>query len=450
MKYVIVVILILAAAGAAAYFLVFNKQQEQAPKPKPQSQAQKPATEKPVEKELTEDEKEQLAVRKYHQIESLSKEEASDDRNYQMAQLKQEIIDLVGTASATAMEAHQLVVQANSQLQDKARRAFENLSAEVKEEFDKLCAEEASGAEDKEYQYNRVLQMIDKYPAKYAKTGYLEKLDELKGPIRKAARASAAWEPVRQAANNLFNAKDYKGAIAKLEEYPEEFKDSEWEAVRQKTLKEYGTKQANLEAEKKKEEELTYYELYNGEALKKLDWSPEGSNKVQDGVLVMEAQAGQQLPTSIGHTNSDGWRDFVLRIKMRLVTGTFTIGVRGTEFSAGRLTYDSINLSTGEMEANKWYTLSVRVKGMKYTVTADPPLRFPVEFPAKEEYKNSAGPIAIFVKGGTSGSIIHIRSIRVAFYDKVPAKFAAEATTQQQDGRAKKLGAKEEKKESDE
>ena len=449
MKYVIVVILILAAAGAAVYFLVLNKQQEQAPKPK--AAAEKPAdkpADKPEEKELTDDEKEQLAMQKYRQIESLSKQEASDDQNYQMAQLKQEIIDLVGTTSPTAMEAHQLVVQANTRLKDAAQRAFENLKSKVKEEFDKLCAEEPSGAEDKEYQYNRVLQMVDEYPAKFAKAGYLEKLEELKAPIRKAARASAAWEPIRGEANNLFNAKDYNGAIAKLEEYPEEFRESEWESVRQKTLKEYRDKQNVLETEKKKEEELTYYELFNGQELKKLDWSPEGSNKVQDGVLVMEAQAGQDAPTSIGHSNSDGWRDFVLRLKMRLVTGTFTIGVRGTELRPGYLTYDSINLSTGEMEANKWYTMSVRVRGPKFTITADPQLRFPVEFTAQEKYRE--GPIAIFVKGGTSGSIIHIRSILVAFYDKVPAKFAAEAAKQQQDGRAKKLGAKEEEKKDDE
>jgi flagellar basal body-associated protein FliL len=433
MKYAIVVILILAAAGAAAYFLVFNKQG--APQPqKPQPQAQKPAAGKPAEKELTEEQKEQLAQQKYSQIESLSKQEATDDRNNQMAQLKQEIIDLVGTTSATAMEAHQLVVQANTQLKEAARRAFENLSSKVKEDFDAEVKKGPKGPEDKEYQYNEILKKIDAYPAKYARTGFLQKLEELKGPIRKAARASAAWEPVRQAANDLYRDKDYKGALAKLEEYPEEFRGSEWESVRQETITEYRNELTKLETEKKKEEALTYYELYSGQPLDKVDWEAKGNWEVKDGVAFGEATAeGNYFSYNYGKD----WEDIVLVIRMRLVTGSFVLGVHGTEISEGNLRYDPIKLTTGEMEPNKWYTLTVKLRGVRYTVTAEPPLKYPFE----KDGEKVKGPFSFFFD---TGSIMHVKSVHVAFFGKIPASFVEEATKQQQDGRAKKLGAGEE------
>ena len=119
------------------------------------------------------------------------------------------------------------------------------------------------------------------------------------------------------------------------------------------------------------------------------------------------------------------------------------LGVHGTAVTERDFQYDSIKFTPGEMDINKWYTLTVKLQGVRYTVTADPPLKCAVE----NDGKRVRGPFSFFFD---PGEIIQVKSVYVGFLGKVPASFTTEATKQQQDGRAKKLGAKEKEEESDE
>lgn len=426
MKWVILVILILAAAGAGVYFFVLKKPAEQE---QPTGPAQPAAAQQP--KELTDAEKKELAERKLEELRSLARTNPNDLLG--LKALKQQIEQLGDRA--TIMKADAVYSTATQTHDDSARKAFDRISAEIKTAFEAEKSRETTAAPEKMKEYGHVLKMFDKYPAQFMSTKYASELQKLKEPVQKAMTACQAWEDLRFEAWKHADSKEYPAAIAKLNEFPERYRDSEWETVRQGLLAEYQSALTKIKTEKKKEEALTYYDLYHGQALDKSDWTGEGSFKIQDGVLIGES--GSDTESVLAYAGGEDWVDMVLKLEMRLVRGSITIAVHGTEVAPRTLRYDPISLSTGILEANKWYKLTVKLRGKKYEVTADPPLANIQEFYGEK----SRGPVAIWIKGNSE---LHVKSIKVGFFDKVPGSFANEAAKQQQDGRAKKPSEEEE------
>jgi hypothetical protein len=98
--------------------------------------------------------------------------------------------------------------------------------------------------------------------------------------------------------------------------------------------------------------------------------------------------------------------------------------VRGTEKKQGFLTYDPIRLSAGgELEAGKWHTLTLKIVGDNYTITAEPALKAPLEINARK----ARGPVALFLE---RSSEVHIEWIKVGFPGGVPKSFVEEAKKQ--------------------
>ena len=155
-------------------------------------------------------------------------------------------------------------------------------------------------------------------------------------------------------------------------------------------------------------------------------------------MLIGESGVGSE--SVFAYSGGEDWVDLVLVLRMRLVRGSITVAVRGTEVAPQTLRYDPIALSTGELEPNKWYTLTIKLRGSDYTVAGDPPLRRVVESFGEK----NRGPVAIWVKSNTE---LHIKSVKIGFFDKIPASFVNEATKQQEDGRAKKPGEEEKEEE---
>ncbi len=427
-QWVVLIILVLAGAGAGAYFFLLNQ---------PAQEEELPGQGGPVApappKELTQAEKKDLAERKCEELKDLAAV-AKPDLIAMEVKLK-EIRELKQRGALTKAEA--VYNTAAGKHKDEAGEAYDELAAKINKRFKAVIDAPAAGPLIKKDQYVRLLSLFEEYPGRFAASEYADKLRNLKEPIRKAIDACQAYEDVREAAVRFTFDKNYEGAIAQLNKFPERFKDSEWESARQKLLTDYQTALAGQTAEKKKEQLLTYYDLYHGQELEKADWDAEGNWKLKDGVLIGESADGSE---SFAYNYGKDWVDIVLRMRMRLVRGSVTLGVRGTEISEGHFTFDPIRISIGELEANKWYTLTIKLRGKNYTVTGDPQLRRPVEDWAKK----SRGPFCFFLN---AESEIHIKWVKVGFFDKIPASFVNEATKQQADGRAEKPDDEEEKEE---
>jgi len=428
MKWVALIVIILAAAGAGVYFLVLNKPAEEAG-PSPEKTAA-PREKKP--KELTDEEKLELAGNKYEELRDYANRN-KDDLIGMQARLAE--IEKLAPDSAPALKAKQVVNSSQKDHSILAQKEFDKIAARIKTGFDKEQNEPAVAPLDKRDKYHKILTYFDDFPAKYMTAKYSARLLELKKPIQDAIEAAEAFDKFRTEAVRLTFDKKWKEAAEELEKFPEKFRTSEWEAVRKEMLDKYQTEMTRLAVEKKKEESLTFYELFKGQPLEKTDFEGEGSWKLEDGVLTGEAGPGSE--SVLAYSGGGDWIDLVYVIKMRIVRGGITIAVRGTEVSANTLRYDPISLSTGILDANKWYTLTIKLKGKQYTVTADPPLASLQEFNGDKE----RGPMAIWVKSDT---IIHVKSIMVGFFDKVPASFVQEASRQKSDGRAQEPGTKDE------
>lgn len=420
----LVVVLAAAAAAVCVYFFVLREPGEAPPQtPQPFVRGQQ----KP--KELTDAQKRKLADKKYTELRKYARR-YQDDLVGIESRVK-EIETLAGSGSAITIKARRVLKTAHREYKEGARRTYRDLAGKVEEAFEEKRNKPGT-PDTKKDSYELLFKQFDKFPPKFLTPEYSEKLFKLKEPIKKAIEACEAYEEVRFAATTAARQNKFKDAVEALDKFPERFRKSEWEAKRQELLTKYKARLGEQETEKKKEESLTYYDLYHGQPLDKSDWSGEqGSWKIVDGVLIGEDAAGTEAV--LAYSGGSDWADLVLRLRMRLVRGSITIAVRGTEKREGFLTYDPIRLSVGDLQANRWYTLCVRLRGDKYTVTAAPPLPYSQESYAEKK----RGPVAIWVK---SNSEIHIKSIKVAFFDKIPASFANEATKQQSDGRAKKLG----------
>jgi hypothetical protein len=433
MKIAVLVIILLAAAGAGAYFFLFKAPEEEKPGPAG------PAAAAP--RKLTHAEKEKIARQKLTQLRAMA--ERDRDNLLGMKALHDQIGQMFkGSPNSITFKAQQAYAKAEINFLARAKKAFEELKARVKGKFDTLQKESSEAVDDRRDQYERLLGECDDYPSQFLSTEYAAGIPKLREPIQKAIDAANAYETLREEAVRLGFDGRYEAAIAKLNEYPERFRKSEWESWRQAKIEGFTEKLTAKKLEKRKEEELTYYDLYHGQSLEEADWEGDGSWELKDGVLI--GTCGNERDASFSYNYGKDWEDIVLLIHMRIVRGSVTLGVRGTETSpdSGNFRFDPIRLSVGEMDANKWYILTVKLRGENYTVTGDPELLRLVE----ERAKKSRGPASFFLNENTE---IHIKSVRIAFFDRIPASFAIEAAKQQKDGRAKKLSEDEEEEEKE-
>ena len=170
MKWVILIVIILAAAGAGVYFFVL-KQPAQEEQPKGPAQ---PVAEQP--RELTDAEKQELATKKLDDLRRLAR--SNPDDVIGMKALRQQIEEFGDRA--TIMKAEAVFSTATSKYDDAAKKAYDKLSAEIKQKFQ---AELETGAEApliKKEKYERLLLLFDKFPAQYMSGEYAAMLSKLR------------------------------------------------------------------------------------------------------------------------------------------------------------------------------------------------------------------------------------------------------------------------------
>ncbi|MHC4390270.1 MAG: hypothetical protein ACYS22_03020 [Planctomycetota bacterium] len=241
--------------------------------------------------------------------------------------------------------------------------------------------------------YGDALELLQGYPAQYRATDVWAEVQNKVREVAQAAQAEREIKPLLDEAQAYQDKGDFPVAIGILEGFDiMHYADTEWaELVRDRiaelalaqskaeqaqTLEDMAAAKAKAEEERRVAEEKRKRD--EDERIASMDWEPWFGEdlfthkypeprpveawKVVDRVL--QGTSGAALMPNIGAITGVGqstWKDYIFRVKYKVVKGDFSLGVRVSQRGA------FVHLEPETRNDNSWQTITVSVRGQKAT-----------------------------------------------------------------------------------
>ena len=250
-------------------------------------------------------------------------------------------------------------------------KIMEDTRKEMVEHADKLLADELNkvnrlveagdfpSAEDSlatffESVQRQGLTSFDQTPA-FAK--WQQKNDEIE--LLKGAEGET--DSVIQRARLARNRQEYALAVAILDAYPDDYKNTKYYPQVEEALVESYRLYKESKKEKEKKKAVPWVQIPFDEYMSAWD-APDGSYEVSDGEITVENSASN--PIALIAIDGDNWVEFNLRFELKVSDGVVNMGLRkrfdGAGFGTRRFELD---------ESDEWIPILVTIEGVDYSIT---------------------------------------------------------------------------------